>query len=480
MTMGDDDGMQAMLRRAPLLADLPDERLAWVAAHGREVLLGAGERIAAQGDPADGLYIVLDGETEWSKDVGGQQAYVVTLGPGTTFAELILLLDAPYPTSRRAVTPVRLFKLALDDFWTFVSSCPIVLRRILAIAAERSELHASVSQQHAKLIALGTIAAGLAHELNNPAAAISRSAREAHAVFRSLSSRALALAAHAVEDERRPLASIVRVLLADARARAAAASPASLDALERNDREDAVVTWLEAHGLAGGWDSASSLVGAGLDVAWLDDLSATVPAAALGDALAWLEAEIDGDLLMAEIEEGTARISALVQAAKDYSYLDQAPVQEVDPREGLESTLAVRESRVEVVRDYASDVPRIEAHGSELNQVWTNLIANAIDAVADRPAGQGRITVRTARDGAWALVEIGDNGPGIPPEIQEHIFEPFFTTKDVGRGVGRGLDISRRIVVGEHGGDIRVLSVPGETRVQVRLPLGPHAMGDTA
>ncbi|MDP9372314.1 MAG: cyclic nucleotide-binding domain-containing protein, partial [Chloroflexota bacterium] len=207
-----------VLRRVPLLAGLPDEQLAWIADRGTEVRLGPGERIAREGDPADGFYVVLEGETEWTKRVGGHDAYVVTLGPGTIFAELILLLDAPYPTSGRAVTPVRLLKLAPDAFWELLMVCRQVLRGIVAIAAERSELHATVSQQGAKLISLGTMAAGLAHELNNPAAAVGRGAKNLHATFAGLSARALALGQRGLTPEQREfVAGLPREVAARAR-----------------------------------------------------------------------------------------------------------------------------------------------------------------------------------------------------------------------------------------------------------------------
>ena len=456
------------LRRVPLFSELPDEKLAWISEQGEEVRLEPGTKIATQGDPPDGFYVVLEGETEWTRRVGAQEVFVVTLGEGSIFAELILALDAPYPTTGHAVTPVRLFKLDVPSFWEMLRICPQVLRGILATSVERAELHESVSQQHAKLISLGTMAAGLAHELNNPAAAVGRSVQEARRVFRESSSRAVKLGALLMSPAERALVAD----LPDEVARRAENVP-SLDSLEQSDREDEVAEWLEERGVEDAWELSPTLVGAGLDVYWLEDLSGHLSErGSLGEVLAWLASEITGDELLREIGQASARISELVGAVKSYSHMDKASQKEVDVNEGLESTLVMlghklKKGNVRVTREYEAGLPRLCAHGSELNQVWTNLIDNAIDAVE----GDGNVRIRTTREGDRVLVEISDDGPGIPEEIRERIFEPFFTTKDVSKGTGIGLDISHRVVVEELGGEIRVVSRPGDTCFQVRLPV---------
>jgi signal transduction histidine kinase len=457
------------LRTAPLLAGLPEERLQWIAERGSEVHLRPGELIASEGDPADGFYVVLEGETEWVKRVGDQQVHAVTLGPREVFAELILLLDAPYPTTGRALTEVRLFKLEPDDFWTLLASCRAVLRGIVAIAAERSEIHASVSQQHAKLISLGVMAAGLAHELNNPAAAAASAAGGLRPLLGELSARAVALGERCLTPAQLGLVSGLPGGLEE-RSR----EVSRLDTLSRGDLEDEVAAWLDAHGVADAWDRAPTLLGGGVDAATLDTLEAELPPKALGDALAWLEAELEIRSLLHTVEEGSARVSRLVRAVKEYTYMDQAPLQEVDVHEGLENTLTILGHKlrgdVRVERQYDRSLPRILAHGSELNQVWTNLLDNAADATD----GRGLVRIRTASEPGRVLVEIADDGPGIPPELRARIWEPFFTTKGVGRGTGLGLDVVRRIVEGRHGGDVRLESAPGDTRFQVRLPVqGP-------
>jgi signal transduction histidine kinase len=456
------------LGRVPLFSELPEGELAWISEQGEEVRLEPGTKIAIQGDPPDGFYVVLEGETEWTRSVGGQEVFVVTLGEGSIFAELILALDAPYPTTGHAVTPVRLFKLDVPSFWEMLRICPQVLRGILATSVERAELHESVSQQHAKLISLGTMAAGLAHELNNPAAAVGRSVQEARRVFRESSSRAVKLGALLMSPAERALVAD----LPDEVARRAENVP-SLDSLEQSDREDEVAEWLEERGVEDAWELSPTLVGAGLDVYWLEDLSGHLSErGSLGEVLAWLASETTGDELLREIGQASARISELVGAVKSYSHMDKASQKEVDVNEGLESTLVMlghklKKGNVRVTREYEAGLPRVCAHGSELNQVWTNLIDNAIDAVE----GDGNVRIRTTREGDRVLVEISDDGPGIPEEIRECIFEPFFTTKDVGKGTGIGLDISHRVVVEELGGEIRVVSRPGDTCFQVRLPV---------
>ena len=431
----------------------------------------AGNQIAAQGDPPDGFYMILEGETEWTQNVGGEEVYVVTLGEGDIFAELILVLDEPYPTTGHATTDVRLYKISPDAFWNMLTVCPEVLKSVVATSAERAQLHETVSQQQAKLASLGTLAAGLAHELNNPAAAIIRSAQEAREVFRGSSARAIALN----ELEMTPKEREFVAGLPEEVARRSEEAP-KLDSLDQSDKEDEVAIWLEDRDVEEAWDLSPTLVSAGLDEEWLGELSDHISDEQnIPGVLSWLVAEINGDELLREIEDGSARISELVKAIKSYSHMDKAPLQEVDIHEGLESTLTMlghklKEGDVTVGREFASELPKVSAHGSELNQVWTNLLDNAIDAVD----GDGRIEVSTKQENGRILVEISDTGPGIPEEAQSKIFEPFFTTKDVGKGTGLGLDIVRRIVSEKHHGSIRFDTGPDGTMFQVRIPIDPN------
>jgi signal transduction histidine kinase len=461
------------LRRVPLFKGLSEDKLAWISDHGQEIRLEAGTRIASQGDPPDGFYVVLEGETEWTRRVGGKDVFVVRLKEGSIFAELIMVLDVPYPTTGHAVTAVRLLKLDAPAFWEMLRICPEVLRGILATSVERAELHESVSQKHAKLISLGTMAAGLAHELNNPAAAAARSAQEAREVFRESSARAVKLGSLEMSPEER----LFVASLPEQVARRPENAP-ELDSLQRSDREEEVALWIEDRGVEEAWDLAPTLVGSGLDVEWLDGLEGRLSSSgAVGDVLSWLASELTGDELLREIRQASARISELVRAVKSYSHMDKSSLKEADVREGLDNTLIMlghklKKGNVEVRREYAEGLPPVCAHGGELNQVWTNLLDNAIDAVE----GEGRVGLRAVREGDRVLVEVSDDGPGIPEEIRERIFEPFFTTKEVGKGTGLGLDISYRVVVEKLGGDIRVSSKPGDTRFEVRLPVSPGAV----
>ena len=321
--------------------------------------------------------------------------------------------------------------------------------------------------QRERLLALGSLSAGLTHELNNPAAAAVRatsSLRERVAGMR----HKLGMIAGGKWD-RTMLQTLIRLQeeAAERVPKAAALSP-----LEASDQEDAITDWLDSHQVRDGWDMAPTFVAAGLDVAWLDRVEATVDAGCLEAALRWLNYTVDTELLMNEIEDSTTRISTLVGAAKQYSQLDRAPYQVVDVHELLDSTLMMLSGKIppgiKVVKEYDRSLPQIPAYAAELNQVWTNLIDNAVSAMN----GTGTLTVRTgkAREDE-VFVEFGDTGPGVPPEIKDRIFEPFFTTKPVGEGTGLGLDISWRIVVKKHHGDLSLESSPGDTRFRVRLPV---------
>jgi signal transduction histidine kinase len=458
-----------VLRQVPIFAQLSDEQFRSIE-RGNEVRLNPGDYVKRAGDPPEGFYVVIEGRVEWTSEVRGQDVFVQGLTAGEFWGHELLLTGKPYPVNGQAVTPVRLYVLETDEFWQMLSDCPSILRKLVAIVVERFGNLGEAEQQHAKLISLGTMAAGLAHELNNPAAAVGRSAHEAREIFRESSARAIRLGSLDMSPEN---LLVVAGLPEEAATRAENAG--ELDSLERSDLEDEVAIWLEDRGVEEAWDLSPTLVGARLDVAWLDELKSRLPDRHVGDVVAWLASEVAGDELLREIGQASTRISELVGAVKSYSHIDKTASKEVDVHAGLNSTLIMlghklKKGDVEVVRDYQKDLPPVCGTGGELNQVWTNLIDNAIDAVD----GHGRITVRTASENGRVLVEIADDGPGIPDDVRERIFDPFYTTKDVGKGTGLGLDISHRVVVEDHKGDIRVLSKPGDTRFQVRLPILPR------
>jgi len=457
--------MRDLLRQAPLFAQCAQEDLDWLAEQVEEVHLNAGDLLFAEGQQEVSFYVLLEGELQITKHLGGQEMPLATHHAGAFTGEVPLLTGTPYIATARAGQSSHLLRIGADAFQQMLSLCPAITRTVFKTMAERMQGLESQLRQREKLAALGTLAAGLAHELNNPAAAARRAAAQVRETLLTFYALDLSL------QQRLTLAQFEALTQAAETASQPSAAVPALDPLAESDREDEMTTWLEAHGSADGWKLAPTLVRAGLTTDRLEDVASLLPAEALGDTLAWLEARLSLSGLVGELEESSARISDLVKAVKSYSYMDQAPQQEVDVHEGLESTLTILGHKlkggVSVIRQYDRSLPRITAYGSELNQVWTNLIDNAIDAMA----GQGRLSIHTAREGTALLVEIADTGSGIAPDIQPRIFEPFFTTKGVGQGSGLGLDIAYRIVVGRHHGDICVVSRPGDTRFQVRLPL---------
>ena len=457
------------LRQIPLLSHLEEAQLQCIADKGASLHIPAGTLIAKQGDPPDGFYIILAGKTEWTRKVGQQEAHAVTLVAGDVFAELILLLDEPYPTTGRTLTDVVLYKLEPDQFWEMLQMCPTLMRKILKISAERSQIHSSVTQQQSKLISLGTMSAGLAHELNNPAAAIRRNVETLEEVLQMLPSLALKIHQQPISPDKVDFLSRFYSLSLQS-----AMKPSQRDPLSQSEAEDELTDWLEEHGVNDSWKLAPMLVAAGLKPDDLEQLKTQVDPDCTESVLTWLEATLTGICTLDHIKLSSTRISDLIKAMKDYSYMDRGSLQEVDVHEGIESTLTIMKHKlkygVEVIREYG-DLPHIYAYGRELNQVWTNLIDNATDAMN----GKGHLWIRTAQEGDRVSVEITDDGSGIPSEIQHRIFDQFFTTKSVGKGTGLGLDIVHRIVEGQHKGSVRFESKPGETRFQVLIPINVAA-----
>lgn len=406
--------LHAALRQVPLFAYLSDEQFKSVP-QGTQIWLQPGDYVVREGDPPMGFFIQLAGQTEWTRKVGLQEVYVLTHGSGVFYGHELLLADKPCPVSGRALTAVHLYKLEPDAFWRMLSICPSILRRLVATLAQREGTVGTVEQQHAKLVSLGTMAAGLAHELNNPAAAARRAVDGLGESFEASQSLAFKLLEGGVLSSQ-CLAEIGR----EVQECAQIAPP--LDILEQSDREEEITSWLEAHGLEDGWRMAPTLAGAGLDVAWLETLALSVPASELQNLLPWIEASLTTRDLLEQVKGSTSRISTLVKAVKEYSFMDQAPLQSVEVHEGLENTLVIlgyklKKGDIVVTREYDQSLPRVSAYGSQLNQVWTNLIDNAIDALR----GQGQIWLRTSQEAERVLVEIADNGPGIPPELQSRI-----------------------------------------------------------
>lgn len=460
--------IEERLRAVALLDDLEDGEIAWIAAEGRERRLVPGEHLFHQGDRAGAFHVVLDGRLETSRDVGGEQVFMFDHGPGGHLGAMAILTDTPYRGSTVAVEDTLVFELEGDELRRLAVAHPPLLRKLLGVVESVGGIVKRIEADREKLLTVGKLAAGLAHELNNPAAAAARGAVTLREYERRRQDAFAEIARTGAPAE--CLAALVT--LGTQATDCAGATTERVDPLAESDREQELAALLEARGVDDPWDIASALTEARLGPEWVDRVAEGVGEAGLSAGLRFLGACAGASLLLAEVEEATGRVSALVDAFRSYSYMDQATRQTVDVHAGIENTLALlghklRDRRIALVRDLDPDLPAIEASGSELNQVWTNLLDNAIDAVGD----EGRITLRTRRRTDRVMVEIGDDGPGIPPEMQARIFEAFVSTKDEGKGTGLGLDIARRIVT-RHKGELRLESRPGDTRFQVFLPIG--------
>ena len=465
------------LRRVPLFDGFSQEELGSILEGGEEKLVRAGEVNGREGEPVEHLYVILEGDLRITKRTAdGGEAVLNVYTPGNFFAEVPLLAGTPFMASGRALTDCRMFLIPNALFRRLLTENAPFSHAILQTMAERVQLLQSVAGQREKLDSLGTLAAGLAHELNNPASATRRSAEDLREDFAKLRSLGWKLAQAAARGELAP--SALEALERSVAATSAAGAPAPLDTLEESAREEELALWLEDLGLDDAWDLAPTFADAGLRTGDLEALVEPIPPGPRADALRYLGAVIGVSGLLDDVERSAGRVSEIVRMMEGYSYMDQAPLQDVDINRSLQDTVSVlgyKLGGVEVGLDLDPTLPRVAAYGGELNQVWTALLANAIDAVG----GGGRVGVRTTCEKDLVLVEVSDDGPGIPEPIRGRIFEPFFTTKDVGSGTGLGLDVSYRIVVGRHGGDIHVVSQPGDTRFEVRLPVrGPAGGGE--
>jgi len=458
------------LRTLFLFEKLNDDQLAWLCRNGHVERIEPGP-VYVEGAPAACFYVLLEGAVVLSRRVGADDVDVTRTSDRGVYAGAFMAylgdrVPQTYNNSLRVTERSRFFVLGAAAYAQLMREWfPMAVHLLEGLFFGAQNAQQALGQRE-RLLALGTLSAGLTHELNNPAAAAVRATSALRERVAGMRHKLGMIAAGPYN--RAALETLIR--LQEDAAEHVSKAP-TLSPLEASDREDAVADWLEDHGIAGGWDLAPTFVQAGLEIGWLDKVAATVGDATLEGALRWLNYTVETELLMNEIEDSTGRISTLVAAAKQYSQLDRAPYQVVDVHELLDSTLLTLGGKIgpgiNVVKDYDRALPAIPAYAAELNQVWTNLIDNAVAAMK----GNGTLTVRTAHDGDRLLVEVGDTGPGVPEEIRERIFEPFFTTKPVGEGTGLGLDISWRIVVKKHHGDLRVESVPGGTRFRVWLPL---------
>jgi signal transduction histidine kinase len=469
------------LRTLFLFEKLTDDQLDWLCREGRVELVEAGP-VFAEGDPAESLYVLLSGTVVLSRRIGTDDVEVNRTSArgvyaGAFFAYIGDRVPQNYNNSLRAAEPSRFYVLAAEKFAQLMNDWfPMAVHLLEGLMFGTRSMQEAIGQRE-RLLALGSLSAGLTHELNNPAAAAVRATGSLRDRMAGLRAGLAGIAAG--PHGGRLLAELLR-LQGEAAGQVAAAP--DLSPLESSDREDEIADWLAARGLEDGWRLAPSLVQAGLDIAWLDRTADALGQASVGGdeltaALRWLADTVETELLLSEITDSVDRISSLVGAARQYSQLDRAPYQVSDVHELLESTLVMLSQKIgtgiTIDRHYDRTLPHVPGYPAELNQVWTNLIDNAVAAMA----GEGTLTITTSADDGRALVEIADTGPGIPAELRERIFEPFFTTKPVGQGTGLGLDICWRIVVNRHHGNLQVQSAPGDTRFRVWLPLTPQPDG---
>jgi signal transduction histidine kinase len=441
-----------------------EEQLEELKPYGTERRYGEGESVFDDGDTVDSFYVVLEGRVRIQRG----KENIVTHTPGEFTGGLSVITGLGSRHRATAVAGSRILEIPAGSFRRLQSERPDLGEVFISTLGRRMRESQAWIRQQEKLAALGKLSAGLAHELNNPAAAAKRAAAELKAETARVQKTALNHDERFTGEQRTRLGALLD--------KAAGGPPVVLDTLERGDREDEVALWLEDRGVEEAWDLSPTLVSSGLGVEQLEALADEMEGEVFAEAVSWLGGTLGLQALAGEVYGSVGRISQLVRAMKAYSHMDREAMAEVDVREGLESTLTILGHKLKVrgiavEREYEDDLPRVCAHGGELNQVWTNLIDNAVDAMEGQE-GEGTLGVRARGDGdGHVIVEISDTGSGIPREIKSRIFEPFFTTKGVGSGTGLGLDIVRRIVVEGHGGDVRVDSEPGQTRFLVRLPV---------
>jgi signal transduction histidine kinase len=438
------------LLRVPVFADLPDDQIEWFISQSQELHIKAGETYIHQGDPADAMFVILDGQLQGRGEFGGETFFFYSktgdIGGVLPFSRM-----KSYTVSGRGVTDSRLLRFPVTHFPQLIQKMPDLTQRLVGLMSDRIREATRVEQQRDRLAGLGKLSAGLAHELNNPASAAKRATSQLRTTMKRIKDASHALGARDLTAAQR--AEIEKL-------------EASLVQQDGQPPDTLTISTLEEDL----WQLASDLAHKNIQPAALDRLFATLDADTARAALVRIAASMEIANLLNEIESSTSRISDLVRAIKEYTYMDQSPVQNVDIVKSLETTLTILNHKlkrgVTVHRDYQRIPFLVNSFGSELNQVWTNIIDNAIDAMG----GQGDLRVRTYREDACVVVEIADNGPGIPEKVLPHIFEPFFTTKSVGQGTGLGLDTASRIVR-KHRGQIQVDSKPGDTRFQIWLPL---------
>ncbi|MEP6598744.1 MAG: ATP-binding protein [Actinomycetota bacterium] len=455
------------LRSLSIFDGLSDDQLAELVGAGTEVRVEPGVVLFHEGEHADFWWVLVDGAIDLVRHVGREDTVVGRMDAPGRWAGGFRAWDehGVYLATGRGVTDGRVLRVPAEALRERSSAWfPFGAHLIAGLYGTARTIEATARQRES-LVTLGTLAAGLAHEINNPAAAATQAVDALEEACRTLLSSLGRLAHNEI--------SALQFTALDALRREIEPRAAALDPLALTDHEEALSSWLTGHGVDREWIIAPPLAAAGVDLGWCERAASVLEGTALEPGLEWVASSFSVSTLLSEVKESTRRISELVAAIKSHSQLDRASMQHIDVTDGLETSLVMLGHKlrdgVTVIRDYGADVPRIEAYAGELNQVWTNLIDNAVDAMA----GRGTLRVATRADGDAVVVEIGDTGPGLPPQVMARAFEAFYTTKDVGKGTGLGLDIARRIVVERHGGTISIDSRPEETVLRVRIPVRP-------
>jgi signal transduction histidine kinase len=452
------------LRPLPIFEGLTDDQLAELVEGGTEVRIEPGVDLFREGEHADFWWVLVEGAIDLVRHVGREDTVVARMDAPGRWAGGFRAWDEQgvYLATGRGVTAGRVLRVPADVLRERSNAWFPFGGHLIQGLYHTARSVESTARQRESLVTLGTLAAGLAHEINNPAAAATRTVDALETAFGALLSSVGRLA----RDE----LTAGQFAALDTLRRELEPPAVNLDPLDRADREQALSSWLGRHGIERGWTIAPPLAAAGVDPAWCERAATVLGGSALEPGLAWVAGTFSVATLLGEVKASTRRISELVAAVRSYSQMDRGSLQQTDVADGLDSTLVMLGHRlrdgVTVVREYGADVPRIEAYAGELNQVWTNLIDNAVDAMD----GTGTLRVAAFAEGDGVVVEIGDTGPGMPPAVAARAFEAFYTTKDVGKGTGLGLDIARRVVVERHGGTIAIDSRPGETVVRVHLP----------
>lgn len=449
------------LRSIAAFSDLPEDQIAWFLGCTEEVSLRSGETFVRQGDPADWMIVFLEGKFQWRGEFGGD---TVTLPAqaGEVSGVFPFSRMGRFTVTGQALTDGRLLKFPAALLPELIQKMPELTTRLVAMMSDRIREGTRIEQQRDRLVSLGKLAAGLAHELNNPTSAAKRAAGQLRGTLARMRSANAEL-------WRLPLDEAVKARIEEMEASFLQAETVPLDGLGLSDLEESLDSILRSHGYSEPWEFSSALARAGVRARTLNSLLTDLDRGTARAALPRIAAAAELSVLLSTIENATARTSELVRTVKEYTYMDQAPVQDVDIVQSLETTLCalnhLLQAGISVHRDYGPVPLLVNSVGAELNQVWTNIIENAIEAMA----GQGELRLRVFCDDHYVVVEIGDSGPGIPPEIQPHIFDPFFTTKAIGEGTGLGLNTVQSIVR-KHGGSVHVTSRPGDTRFQACFP----------